>query len=32
MIAIPIAYDQFDVALRIAHQGVGEFLELEKLT
>jgi zeaxanthin glucosyltransferase len=32
MIAIPIAYDQFGVALRIAYHGVGEFLEIENLT
>jgi zeaxanthin glucosyltransferase len=32
MVAIPIAYDQFGVALRIAHHGVGEFLELENLS
>jgi MGT family glycosyltransferase len=32
MIAIPIAYDQFGVALRIAHHGVGEFLEIENLS
>jgi MGT family glycosyltransferase len=32
LVAIPIAYDQFGVALRIAHHGVGEFLEIENLT
>jgi MGT family glycosyltransferase len=32
MIAIPIAYDQFGVALRIAYHGVGEYLEIENLT
>jgi zeaxanthin glucosyltransferase len=32
MVAIPIAYDQFGVALRIAHHGVGEFLEIENLS
>jgi len=32
MIAVPIAYDQFGVAMRIAHHGVGEFLEIEHLT
>jgi zeaxanthin glucosyltransferase len=32
MVAIPIAYDQFGVAVRIAHHGVGEFLEIENLT
>ena len=32
MVAIPIAYDQFGVALRIAYHGVGEFLEVEHLT
>lgn len=32
LVAIPIAYDQFGVALRIAHHGVGEFLEIENLS
>ncbi len=32
MMAIPIAYDQFGVAIRIAYHGVGEFLEIEHLT
>ncbi|MEO8736952.1 MAG: nucleotide disphospho-sugar-binding domain-containing protein [Edaphobacter sp.] len=32
MIAIPIGYDQFGVSLRIAHHGVGEFLEIEHLS
>jgi zeaxanthin glucosyltransferase len=32
MVAIPIAYDQFGVAVRIAHHGVGEFLEIGNLT
>jgi zeaxanthin glucosyltransferase len=32
MVAIPIAYDQPGVAARIAHHGVGEFLNLEDLT
>jgi len=32
LVAIPIAYDQFGVALRIAHHEVGEFLEIENLT
>jgi zeaxanthin glucosyltransferase len=32
MVAIPIGYDQPGVAARIAHHGVGEFLELEDLT
>ncbi|MDR7009375.1 glycosyltransferase [Paraburkholderia strydomiana] len=32
MVAIPIAYDQFGVAQRIAYHGVGEFLEIENLT
>jgi MGT family glycosyltransferase len=31
MVAIPIGYDQPGVAARIAHHGVGEFLELEDL-
>ncbi len=32
MVAIPIAYDQFGVAIRIAYHGVGEFLEVDTLT
>jgi zeaxanthin glucosyltransferase len=32
MVAIPIGYDQPGVAARIAHHGVGEFVELEDLT
>ena len=32
MVAIPIAYDQPGVAARIAHHGVGEFIELDQLT
>ena len=32
MIAIPIGYDQPGVAARIAHHGVGEFMEVEHLT
>jgi len=32
LVAIPIAYDQFGVALRIAYHGVGEFVEVESLT
>jgi MGT family glycosyltransferase len=32
MIAIPIGYDQFGVAIRIAHHSVGEVLEIENLT
>jgi zeaxanthin glucosyltransferase len=32
MVAIPIGYDQPGVARRIAHHGVGEFVELEDLT
>jgi UDP:flavonoid glycosyltransferase YjiC (YdhE family) len=31
MVAIPIGYDQPGVAARIAHHGVGEFLDLEDL-
>ena len=31
MVAIPIGYDQPGVAARIAHHGVGEFLEIEDL-
>jgi zeaxanthin glucosyltransferase len=32
MMAIPISYDQPGVATRIAHHGVGEFLEVANLT
>ena len=32
MVAIPIGYDQPGVASRIAHHGVGEFVEVEDLT
>lgn len=32
MMAIPISYDQPGVAIRIAHHGVGEFLEIDNLT
>ena len=32
MVAIPIGYDQPGVAARIAHHGVGEFMEVEHLT
>ena len=32
MVAIPIGYDQLGVAARIAHHGVGEFMEVEDLT
>ncbi len=32
MVAIPIGYDQFGVALRIAYHGVGEVLEIDDLT
>jgi MGT family glycosyltransferase len=32
MVAIPISYDQPGVATRIAHHGVGEFLEVDSLT
>ena len=32
MVAIPIGYDQPGVAARIAHHGVGEFVELKNLT
>jgi zeaxanthin glucosyltransferase len=31
MIAVPIAYDQFGVANRIAYHGVGEFFEVDHL-
>lgn len=32
MVAIPIGYDQPGVAARIAHHGVGDFVEIEDLT
>ena len=32
MVAIPIAYDQPGAAVRIAHHGTGEFIELVDLT
>jgi MGT family glycosyltransferase len=32
MVAIPIGYDQPGVAARIAHHGVGEFVEVEELS
>jgi zeaxanthin glucosyltransferase len=32
MVAIPIGYDQPGVAARIAHYGVGEFIDLDELT
>jgi MGT family glycosyltransferase len=32
MVAIPIAYDQPGVAARIAHHGVGEFVDVENVT
>jgi zeaxanthin glucosyltransferase len=32
MVAIPIGYDQFGVAIRIAYHGVGELLEVDNLT
>jgi zeaxanthin glucosyltransferase len=32
MVAIPIGYDQFGVAIRIAHHGVGEALQVDDLT
>ena len=32
MVAIPIAYTQPGTAARIAHHGVGEWIELEELT
>jgi len=32
MVAIPNAYDQPGVAARIAHHGVGEFLDMENVT
>jgi MGT family glycosyltransferase len=32
MVAIPIGYDQPGNAARIAHHGVGEFIELDELT
>src|SRR5215469_7718303 len=32
LVAIPIGYDQPGVAARIAHHGVGEFMEVQNLT
>lgn len=32
MVAVPIAYDQPGVATRIAHHGVGEFLEVDSVS
>jgi zeaxanthin glucosyltransferase len=32
MVAIPIGFDQPGVAARIAHHGVGEFVEMGSLT
>jgi zeaxanthin glucosyltransferase len=32
MVAIPIGYDQPGVAARIAHHGVGEFVDIEEVT
>src|SRR5262249_50958381 len=32
MVAIPIAYDQPGIAVRIAHHGVGEFLDIQDVT
>jgi MGT family glycosyltransferase len=32
MVAIPIGYDQPGVAARIAHHGIGEFIEMDALT
>jgi zeaxanthin glucosyltransferase len=32
MVAIPIGYDQPGVAARVAHHGVGQFVEIEDLT
>src|SRR5262249_31080385 len=32
MVAIPIAYDQPGIAVRIAHHGGGEFLDIENLS
>ena len=32
MVAIPVGYDQPGVAARIAHHGVGEFVDIEDLT
>jgi zeaxanthin glucosyltransferase len=32
MVAIPLGYDQFGVAARIAYHAVGEFLELDNLS
>jgi MGT family glycosyltransferase len=31
MVAIPLGYDQFGVAARIAHHGAGEFIDVEDL-
>ena len=31
MVAIPVGYDQPGVAARIAHHGVGEFVDIEDL-
>ena len=32
MVAIPVGYDQPGVAARIAHHGVGEFIDVQELT
>ena len=32
MVAIPIAYDQPGISARIAHHGVGEFVNLDNLS
>ena len=32
MVAIPIGYDQPGTAARIAHHGIGEFIEVDELT
>jgi len=32
MVAIPIAYDQPGISARIAHHGVGEFVDLDSLS
>jgi zeaxanthin glucosyltransferase len=32
MVAIPIAFDQPGISARIAHHGVGEFVDLENLS
>src|SRR4029077_17535556 len=32
MVAIPIGYDQPGVAARVAHHGVGDFMEIDELT